>query len=166
MKGRAASPALSENEVDIAGSLFANEPESNSDVEVDRKPASLDFGDLLNNGDSDGSENDDEAFIAMQQRSSNRKSSNLQGKTVKKGGGFQAMGKCPNNPLLPTVNTGLIPSFHRSQCESSASHHPERLLGSHPYPAQDHTPNPREARCRGHGSDWFRQNGSFRDSHD
>ncbi|KAL2200578.1 P-loop containing nucleoside triphosphate hydrolase protein [Corynascus similis CBS 632.67] len=92
MKGRAASPALSENEVDIAGSLFANEPESNSDVEVDRKPASLDFGDLLNNGDSDGSENDDEAFIAMQQRSSNRKSSNLQGKTVKKGGGFQAMG--------------------------------------------------------------------------
>ncbi|KAL2175619.1 P-loop containing nucleoside triphosphate hydrolase protein [Thermothelomyces heterothallicus CBS 202.75] len=99
MKRRAASPAMSENEVDIAGSLFANEAGSDSDVEVPKKPANLDFGDLLNNGDSDGGgdggdddDDDDEAFIAMQQRSSNRKSSNLQGKTVKKGGGFQAMG--------------------------------------------------------------------------
>ncbi|KAL2153286.1 hypothetical protein VTH82DRAFT_4441 [Thermothelomyces myriococcoides] len=104
MKRRAASPAMSENEVDIAGSLFANEADSDSDgdVQVPRKPTDLDFGDLLNHGDSDGGgdggdneddgEDDDEAFIAMQQRSSNRKSSNLHGKTVKKGGGFQAMG--------------------------------------------------------------------------
>lgn len=102
---------MSENEVDIAGSLFANEADSDSDgdVQVPRKPTDLDFGDLLNHGDSDGGgdggdneddgEDDDEAFIAMQQRSSNRKSSNLHGKTVKKGGGFQAMGEC-SHPFL------------------------------------------------------------------
>jgi ATP-dependent RNA helicase DDX54/DBP10 len=94
MKRRAASPAFSENEVDIAGSLFANEADSDSDVEVNKKPADLDFGDLLNTageGDSDDGTGD-EAFIAMQQRKSNRKTANLQGKSVKKGGGFQAMG--------------------------------------------------------------------------
>jgi ATP-dependent RNA helicase DDX54/DBP10 len=101
MPRRAASPAPSENEVDIAGSLFANEADSgsDSDVEVSKKPAAaaadLDFGDILHaagDGDSDDGAGD-EAFIAMQQRSSNRKGSNLQGKTVKKGGGFQAMGE-------------------------------------------------------------------------
>ncbi|KAK4236205.1 ATP-dependent RNA helicase dbp-10 [Achaetomium macrosporum] len=98
MPRRAASPAPSENEVDIAGSLFANEADSDSDVEVSKKPATaaadLDFGDILNTtGDGDSEDGgDDETFIALQQRSSNRKSSNLQGKTVKKGGGFQAMG--------------------------------------------------------------------------
>jgi ATP-dependent RNA helicase DDX54/DBP10 len=93
MPRRAASPAFSENEVDIAGSLFANDAGSDSD-EVNKKPADLDFGDLLNTGGDGDSDDggDDEAFIAMQQRKSNRKSSNLQGKSVKKGGGFQAMG--------------------------------------------------------------------------
>ncbi|KXX73091.1 ATP-dependent RNA helicase dbp-10 [Madurella mycetomatis] len=97
MLRRAPSPALSENEVDIAGSLFANE--ADSDIEVNtKKPGDgafdLDFDSLLNttgDGDSDG-DGGDEAFIALQQRSSNRKASNLQGKSVKKGGGFQAMG--------------------------------------------------------------------------
>lgn len=37
---------------------------------------------------------DDESFIAAQQAASNRKSSNLKGRTVRKGGGFQAMGGC------------------------------------------------------------------------
>lgn len=98
MPRRAPSPALSENEVDIAGSLFANE--ADSDIEVNtKKPGDgafdLDFGSLLNtagDGDSDD-DGGDEAFIALQQRSSNRKASNLQGKSVKKGGGFQAMGR-------------------------------------------------------------------------
>ncbi|GAB1318987.1 ATP-dependent RNA helicase dbp10 [Madurella fahalii] len=97
MPRRASSPALSENEVDIAGSLFANE--ADSDIEVDaKKPGDgafdLDFNSLLNtdgDGNSDG-DGGDEAFIARQQRNSNRKASNLQGKSVKKGGGFQAMG--------------------------------------------------------------------------
>ncbi|KAL2023396.1 hypothetical protein VTK56DRAFT_2753 [Thermocarpiscus australiensis] len=97
MPRRALSPAPSENEVDIAGSLFAND--ADSDDEVDKqKPANpavdLDFNGLLNTAGDGGSDDDggDEDFIALQQRSSNRKTSNLQGKTVKKGGGFQAMG--------------------------------------------------------------------------
>jgi ATP-dependent RNA helicase DDX54/DBP10 len=52
---------------------------------------SLDAGGILDlalESDGDG----DEAFIAAQQAASNRKSSNLKGKSVKKGGGFQAMG--------------------------------------------------------------------------
>lgn len=39
--------------------------------------------------DEDG---DDDSFIAARQAASNRKASNLKGRTVKKGGGFQAMG--------------------------------------------------------------------------
>ncbi|KAK4126119.1 DEAD-domain-containing protein [Parathielavia appendiculata] len=100
---RAASRAFSENEVDIAGSLFANETGSESDGEANKKPADLDFGDLLNaggDGDSDDADGD-EAFIAMQQRRSNRKTSNLHGKSVKKGGGFQAMGL--NSNLLRAI---------------------------------------------------------------
>ncbi|KAK4156523.1 ATP-dependent RNA helicase dbp-10 [Chaetomidium leptoderma] len=94
MPRRAASPAMSENEVDIAGSLFAHDADSDNDnrpVQVNKTPDDLDFGDILHtaaDGDSDG----DAAFIELQQRRSNRKSANVQGKSVKKGGGFQAMG--------------------------------------------------------------------------
>ncbi|KAI9870989.1 MAG: ATP-dependent RNA helicase dbp10, partial [Watsoniomyces obsoletus] len=35
---------------------------------------------------------DDEAIIAEEQTKSNRRATNLKGRTVKKGGGFQAMG--------------------------------------------------------------------------
>ncbi|KAK4662803.1 ATP-dependent RNA helicase dbp10 [Podospora pseudopauciseta] len=94
MKRRAASPTPSEHEVDIAGSLFADE--SDGDFEVVKNGAEadfdLDFGDLLTAGDGDSNAEDDEDFIATAQRKSNRKSSNVQGKSVKKGGGFQAMG--------------------------------------------------------------------------
>ncbi|KAK4103591.1 DEAD-domain-containing protein [Parathielavia hyrcaniae] len=102
---RAASPAFSENEIDIAGSLFANESGSDSDGEVNKTPVrdlrdcfknttDLDFGGLLKNaGDGDSDDADgDEAFIAMHQRRSNRKITNVHGKSVKKSGGFQAMG--------------------------------------------------------------------------
>ena len=40
----------------------------------------------------DGDEDDDSGFIATHQAASNRKASNLKGRSVKKGGGFQAMG--------------------------------------------------------------------------
>lgn len=92
---RQPSPARSEHEVDIAGSLFANTASDASDNEQeDAAPADFDFdgflnGDAVDGGDGDG---DDEAFIALQQAASFRKASNLKGKTVKKGGGFQAMG--------------------------------------------------------------------------
>lgn len=106
MPKRAPSPAPSENEVDIAGALFANDADSDGDVGTRKKPnaaADLDFNDLLNAGGDGGSDEDgdDEDFIALHQRSSNRKASNLQGKTVKKGGGFQAMGAFDSALDLP-----------------------------------------------------------------
>lgn len=92
MAPRAASPALSENEFDITGALFQNDSDSEveqtkSTTKRKKAPAAQNL-DFLG-GDSD---EDDEAFIAEQQMSANRKSANLKGRTVKKGGGFQAMG--------------------------------------------------------------------------
>ncbi|KAK3390385.1 P-loop containing nucleoside triphosphate hydrolase protein [Podospora didyma] len=108
MGRRSVSPARSEVEVDIAGDLFLDDEEiaarsgfgrikqfkktGNGDPAVP-----LDFNDLLNTGSDDGWEDDgDEAFIASKMRSSNRKTTNAQGKATKKGGGFQAMGLSAN----------------------------------------------------------------------
>lgn len=89
---------MSENELDISNALFDNA--ANSDIEdggaqqhPDRKAQMLDTAGILDLGiesaeDADG----DEAFIAAHQAASNRKASNLKGRSVKKGGGFQAMG--------------------------------------------------------------------------
>lgn len=130
---RAASPAYSENEVDIAGSLFANDADSDADNGRDagngKKTATpadaLDFGDLLNaaDGDSDNADGD-AAFIAKQQRSSNRKTGNLQSKSAKKGGGFQVMGEslfagpCPplhaqTHTVCPGLNANLLRAINR-----------------------------------------------------
>jgi ATP-dependent RNA helicase DDX54/DBP10 len=92
MKRRAASPTPSEGEIDIAGALF---DDLDDPPETTQGAPDFDFGNLLRNGDDDDDDEDDDGdaeFIASRQRISNRKSSNLQGKTVKKGGGFQAMG--------------------------------------------------------------------------
>jgi ATP-dependent RNA helicase DDX54/DBP10 len=93
MPHRAASPALSENEFDITKSLFRDDPIAD-DAEFNTTLAhggALDAGGILDLGlESNG--DDDDAFIAAQQTASNRKASNLKGKGVKKGGGFQAMG--------------------------------------------------------------------------
>ena len=91
MKRKAASPTPSEGEVDIAGALF---DELDDTPKTAQSAPDLDFHNLLTNGnDEDGEGDDGDAeYIASRQRSSNRKSSNLQGKLVKKGGGFQAMG--------------------------------------------------------------------------
>ncbi|KAL4736212.1 ATP-dependent RNA helicase dbp10 [Aspergillus similis] len=97
MASRAASPALSENEFDITGALFQNDSDSDAETQklTKRKKApgaqnlNLDF---LGEADAGDSDEDDEAFIAEKQTSANRKSANLKGRTVKKGGGFQAMG--------------------------------------------------------------------------
>ncbi|PWY94686.1 DEAD-domain-containing protein [Aspergillus sclerotioniger CBS 115572] len=96
MPGRAASPAMSENEFDITNALFQNDSDSDHEPAVKQTkrqpkaaaPQQLDF--LGVEGDDD--DEDDEAFIAETQASANRKGSNLKGRTVKKGGGFQAMG--------------------------------------------------------------------------
>jgi ATP-dependent RNA helicase DDX54/DBP10 len=98
MPHRAASPAASENDFDITKSLF------NDDVDDFATPGktlgALDAGGILDLGlESDG--DGDEAFIAAQQAASNRKASNVKGKSVKKGGGFQAMGtNCSKFPQL------------------------------------------------------------------
>lgn len=80
---RATSPAVPENEVDILGSLFTNEHIGAA--------GGFDAAEILDGDDGDGSDGD-AAFIALKQSASFRKSTNMKGKSVKKGGGFQAMG--------------------------------------------------------------------------
>ena len=90
MPHRAVSPTASENDFDITKSLFQDDANADDDVftfSTTKDVGTLDAGGILD-GDSDG----DDAFIAAEQAASNRKGSNLKGKTVKKGGGFQAMG--------------------------------------------------------------------------
>jgi ATP-dependent RNA helicase DDX54/DBP10 len=89
--GRALSPARSENDLDISQALFANgngsDPEERVMV-VDVVPETADvIADTFDDDDVD-----DEAIIAERQAASNRKTTNLKGRTVKKGGAFQALG--------------------------------------------------------------------------
>ncbi|CAM1511561.1 Fc.00g090740.m01.CDS01 [Cosmosporella sp. VM-42] len=98
MPARRASPTPSEGEVDILGSLYPGDGDNTG-----RQAASgMDFDfDGLMNGPDGGNDDDDEAFIALQQAASFRKNTNLKGRTVKKGGGFQAMGL--NGNLLKAI---------------------------------------------------------------
>ena len=94
MPHRAASPAVSENDYDITKSLFKEDDAASEDVDFKVPSGSLvnlEVGGILDMGlESDG--DSDEAFIAARQAASNRKASNVKGNSVKKGGGFQAMG--------------------------------------------------------------------------
>ena len=81
------SPAASENELDISKALLGADSqhahgEERAHGSATGKELQVDIGE----------ETDDETFIAAQQAASNRKASNLKGKTVRKGGGFQVMG--------------------------------------------------------------------------
>ncbi|KAI9842501.1 MAG: ATP-dependent RNA helicase dbp10 [Sclerophora amabilis] len=100
MPHRASSPAVSENAFDISKALFYGAEDSDASgvgggEDTAPRPqgkdgTTADAGALMDMGlDQD---EDDETFIAARQTASNRKASNLKGKTVKKGGGFQAMG--------------------------------------------------------------------------
>jgi ATP-dependent RNA helicase DDX54/DBP10 len=91
MPHRAVSLAASENDFDITKSLFNEEEDNEFGLPSTNAEGTLDAGGILDLGlESDGE--GDGAFIAAQQAASNRKSSNIKGKSVKKGGGFQAMG--------------------------------------------------------------------------
>jgi len=90
MPHRAVSPTASENDFDITKSLFQDD--ANVEDEDFKFPTTKDVGILDAGGILDGDSDGDDAFIAAEQAASNRKGSNLKGKTVKKGGGFQAMG--------------------------------------------------------------------------
>jgi len=89
---RQESPAVSEIDFDISDTLLArtrdesdgDESQAPSVSTPDARPIAFDL-----EGDDNS---DDEDFINAQQAVSNRKASNLKGRTVKKGGGFQAMG--------------------------------------------------------------------------
>ena len=115
MPRRAASPTPSEHEIDILGSLVDDRDGDDGQFKGPKKSNDfdLDFGNILKAGGDDGdSEDDDDAFIASSLRSSNRKNTNLQGKTVKKGGGFQAMGtffcfSCPPMLKVPPADANI-----------------------------------------------------------
>ena len=81
------SPAPSDGGFDIADALFGGEDEAFGQDEGNGAGRDV-------SGDMNvmGEESDDEAIIAEQQSAANRKASNLKGRTVKKGGGFQALG--------------------------------------------------------------------------
>ena len=111
MPHRAFSPAASDNEVDISKSLFDNNSISASEdgasiQHPDRKALMQDAGAILN----DESESDDAEFIAETQAASNRKSSSLKGRSVKKGGGFQAMGLNANTLKAVTRKGFSVPT--------------------------------------------------------
>ncbi|KAI9770619.1 MAG: ATP-dependent RNA helicase dbp10 [Geoglossum simile] len=102
---RAGSPTGSEGGFDISRSLLLRDCDSNGSespeaesrgVRWSKQVRTLDASTILDlNVDSGSDGGGDEAFIAAQQTASNRKASNLKGRTVKKGGGFQAMGLNP-----------------------------------------------------------------------
>lgn len=95
MPHRAPSPTASENEVDISRVLFNDGSSAGSENEAelqhpDRKARMLRPGEIP---DLEGDySSDDAGFIAETQAASNRKAANIKGRSVKKGGGFQAMG--------------------------------------------------------------------------
>ncbi|KAI0395901.1 ATP-dependent RNA helicase DBP10 [Xylariaceae sp. FL0594] len=107
---RAVSPALSENEVDILGSLLTGANQTSSRVKPPKNAAEVHDGfgfdaEELFNGGGDGGDDDeddgDEAFIALKQAAAFRKNTNVKGNSLKKGGGFQAMGL--NGNLLRAI---------------------------------------------------------------
>ena len=96
---RLASPAASENEHDISRSLLTGTSNHSGDDFNEDPPTVANNGELAVDLQDDSS--DDEAFIAAQQAGANRKASNVKGRSVKKGGGFQSMGL--NAPLLKAI---------------------------------------------------------------
>ena len=74
---------------DITGALLGEQGFGTNTTSL---PLDTAFNFDLDPGAADGESSEDEAFIATQQAASNRKTSNLHGRAVKKGGGFQSMG--------------------------------------------------------------------------
>ena len=96
MPHRPSSPTVSENEFDITKFLFQDGLEGDKEefaFEVIKDVGTLDAGGILDLGLESGRDDDGDArLIVAQQAASNRKNSNVKGKSVKKGGGFQSMG--------------------------------------------------------------------------
>ncbi|KAI9723924.1 MAG: ATP-dependent RNA helicase dbp10 [Candelaria pacifica] len=95
---RPASPSASEAEVDISGAIAEGDGGrqvsgiSKGTIWTDKPNSSDATAMLALDAQCDIGPDDDETYIATKQAASNRKASSLKGRTVKKGGGFQAMG--------------------------------------------------------------------------
>ena len=108
MANRLPSPVASEKEYDITDALFPDDRLSSSDDDgvanhqhPERKARmEAPEQDMPNLAEDSGSD-DDADFIADAQAAANRKASNAKGRTVKKGGGFLAMGL--NATLLKAI---------------------------------------------------------------
>ena len=158
MPKRGASPTPSEGEIDIFGSLYPGEGDNdNGDNGGD---ADFDFDGFLN-GPEPGNDDTDEAFIALQQAASFRKASNLKGRTVKKGGGFQAMGKEANG-----VKQESLLTTPRSEQQSPESHHTKGFLRSYADSAKGYPLDSRQKGFGGYGQNGFRKNCRLRYSYD
>lgn len=105
MPHRAPSPATSENEFDISKALLKDGADG-SDEDVGHLRGKGRAGDrqgvgLMQELDDEDQDGGDTYAISTAQQVANRKASNLKGKSVKKGGGFQAMGL--NGTLLKAI---------------------------------------------------------------
>lgn len=161
MPSRGVSPTPSDAEVDILGSIY---PGDDADDGQNAMSLDADFGDLINAPGGDGDDGD-EAFIALQQAASYRKASNLKGRTVKKGGGFQAMGMFLRLTTCAVPHT-ITDTVARPQRQPPQGHHTKGILRPYPDSAKDDPPRSRQERCRRHGQDRFRKDGCLRDTHD
>ncbi len=162
MPRRAVSPAASEPELDILGSLYPGDDDNGAHASA--LNGELDIDGILN-VPGPAEDGDDEAFIALQQAASYRKNTNLKGRTVKKGGGFQAMGTLPLIPERASRRV-LTASRRRPQCQSAQGHHSKGFFRSYTHSEENDTPSSRQERCRGHGADRLRQDGRLRHTYD
>lgn len=135
---RAVSPAASENEVDILDSLYTDDGgriDAQDGMAFDAEDI---FGGAARGGQNYDDDDGDEAFIALTQAASFRKTGNLKGKSAKKGGGFQSMGESlPSlNLLIIIACWGETLTVTRPECQSPASYHPQGFLRTHAYPTK------------------------------
>lgn len=93
MPHHSTSPLDSEKDYDITNSISQIEPTGSDNTASFQRQNQLKFdaGQILDLF-PEVEEDDDEAFIEFQKAALNKRSSNIKGKSVKKGGGFQAMG--------------------------------------------------------------------------
>lgn len=97
MPHRDCSPVASENGIDISHNLLDDDDGSSFSEAGASRSKRPDRKSHMQNAENiydleAGSDSDDAVFIAERQAIANRKASNLKGKSVKKGGGFQAIG--------------------------------------------------------------------------
>jgi hypothetical protein len=167
MPRRAVSPTPSENEVDILGSLYTDDfvvgdprrpgkaPNDSNDFDIG---GILDAAEVSQDGDGE-----DEAFIALKQAAAFRKTSNLRGKSVKKGGGFQAMGRHHVDYFF-SITADISPL--RSQSASSQGYNQKGFLRPNPHSTQNYSSDPRPEGCCGHGTNRLREDSCVRYPHD